>query len=243
MTDTDMNAALLPCPFCGAELEKSEVFSNRTATTFVHPGPDSCIACGTIIEVSDREENRERVAAWNRRASSEAPSGAAEPDWGPAVRAATRKSHASIYATPAQAVAPTEGIGELVERLMARANTRIPEINPLGMTSDDFLEGQAATALTSLSARLAEAEREKDGALFSVKLLRTRATASEAEASDLRRKLEEAREALEEVRGHFRVEYPKSDGGKPAIGYDSEALPKVIAILDNSLTSGGQDER
>lgn len=55
----------------------------------------------------------------------------------------------------------------------------------------------------------------------------------------MRSALEAAEAALVQVRSHFRVEYPNSDGGRPAIGYNSEALPKVIAILDRALASGG----
>jgi len=62
---------------------------------------------------------------------------------------------------------------------------------------------------------------------------------SRAESAE--RKLEEQRKALEEVRAHFRVEYPSTVGGKPSVGYDSEALPKIIAILDRALTPGAAE--
>ncbi|WP_242219997.1 Lar family restriction alleviation protein [Shinella zoogloeoides] len=59
---------LAPCPFCAAELEESAVFSNRTAKHFMHPpSDDPCIASSINIIVSDREDDQQRVAAWNRR--------------------------------------------------------------------------------------------------------------------------------------------------------------------------------
>lgn len=45
------------------------------------------------------------------------------------------------------------GPDTLVERLMARARSRVPEDNPIGMTPDDFLEGQAAAELSALRER------------------------------------------------------------------------------------------
>ena len=69
-------ADLLPCPFCGQQLEISETFSNRTQTFFTHPlqGPDHlpCIADNINVMVSDRGDN-ERANAWNRRAPTPEP--------------------------------------------------------------------------------------------------------------------------------------------------------------------------
>lgn len=67
-----MIVELLPCPFCGLSLERSRIFSRRTSTTYVHPDSD-CMANNTIIEVSERREDQNRVAAWNRRPSAAHP--------------------------------------------------------------------------------------------------------------------------------------------------------------------------
>ncbi|PBB41728.1 hypothetical protein CK222_21465 [Mesorhizobium sp. WSM3866] len=101
-------------------------------------------------------------------------------------------------ATPAQAVAPTEGIAawlieglgwkrvfierEAAERL---ANIDHGELVPL----------VPATALTSLSAERDELKASRDRSLERLLDVARKLDASEAEASDLRRKLEEARNA------------------------------------------------
>jgi hypothetical protein len=71
---TDSNRALVaadiaPCPFCGARLEKSEFFSNRSRAIYVHPVPEDedCPCPAYDIRLSNQEP--ECVAAWNRRAS------------------------------------------------------------------------------------------------------------------------------------------------------------------------------
>jgi len=67
---------------------------------------------------------------------------------------------------------------------------------------------------------------------------KARAEAAESELARLK-------DRVAEVRGHFRVEYA-GIGGRPSIGYDSEALPKVIAILEAALTTdnpGGDTAR
>jgi hypothetical protein len=46
-----------------------------------------------------------------------------------------------------------------------------------------------------------------------------------------------ALDTIRQVRAHFNVEYPISKGGRPSVGYDSEALPKVIALLDAALAA------
>lgn len=59
---------LAPCPFCAAELEESAVFSSRTSKHYTHPpSDDPCIASSINIIVSDRDDDQQRVAAWNRR--------------------------------------------------------------------------------------------------------------------------------------------------------------------------------
>ena len=58
------------CPFCGCTLEKSEVFSSRSTEHFMHPRADEgeeCIASSIRILVSDREDDKHRLALWNRR--------------------------------------------------------------------------------------------------------------------------------------------------------------------------------
>jgi len=50
------------------------------------------------------------------------------------------------------------------------------------------------------------------------------------------------REALQQVRDLFIVDYGPDPKSRPSIGYDSEALPKVIAILDAALSRpSGED--
>jgi hypothetical protein len=67
---------IAPCPFCGCELEKSETFSNRSTAYFVHPHADEdeeCIASSIRVPVSDREDDKRRLASWNRRTPSPQP--------------------------------------------------------------------------------------------------------------------------------------------------------------------------
>ncbi|AZO29386.1 hypothetical protein [Mesorhizobium sp. M1B.F.Ca.ET.045.04.1.1] len=137
---------------------------------------------------------KSKPVAW---ADLEAPAITTEQDtanaWAKAGRPIT-----PLYATPAQAVAPTEGLPRLLEALAVDCE------------NTDGWEGaapdlrEAATAIMLLSARLVEVELDladyKAGyeeAAKSDMANAARATTSEAEASDLRRKLEEARKALE----------------------------------------------
>lgn len=64
-----------------------------------------------------------------------------------------------LLATPAQAVAPTAGVGELVERLKAAGDPRDQKSGP-----SRALYREAATALASLSARLEKQEADEDAA-------------------------------------------------------------------------------
>lgn len=61
MTQVSTVSELLPCPFCGATLEKH-------GTTFAHPRGSDCILVTTGVHANDAE----RIAAWNRRATREA---------------------------------------------------------------------------------------------------------------------------------------------------------------------------
>ena len=61
---------LLPCPFCAKDLIENEVFSTRATKYFTHPvvdEDDECIAQSIRIPISDRADDQQRVAAWNRR--------------------------------------------------------------------------------------------------------------------------------------------------------------------------------
>jgi len=65
-----------PCPFCGCTLEKSETFSTRSTTYFVHPYVDEdeqCVASSIRVPVSDRKDDNDRLASWNRRAPTPQP--------------------------------------------------------------------------------------------------------------------------------------------------------------------------
>lgn len=65
---------LLPCPFCGAHLERSEALSNRAADAYVHPQPDeaSYTMCPMVGKVlwSNSPDN---ITAWNTRAALKDP--------------------------------------------------------------------------------------------------------------------------------------------------------------------------
>ena len=63
-------SALLPCPFCGADLVKSEVFSTRSRTFYVHPETTDYCPANDFRCTSDDPERR---AAWNLRASAASP--------------------------------------------------------------------------------------------------------------------------------------------------------------------------
>lgn len=58
---------LKPCPFCNARLERSEAFSRRTASCYVHPEGSDCIIGGIMLWSNDLG----RIAAWNRRADAD----------------------------------------------------------------------------------------------------------------------------------------------------------------------------
>lgn len=60
---------LMACPFCGHHLVRSEFHSNRSVERRTHPDDVACILAGIIISMEDREDDMERRAAWNRRAS------------------------------------------------------------------------------------------------------------------------------------------------------------------------------
>lgn len=67
---------IAPCPFCGCALEKSEAFSTRSTAHFVHPHADEdeeCIANSIRVLVSEREDDKRRLASWNRRTPSPQP--------------------------------------------------------------------------------------------------------------------------------------------------------------------------
>jgi hypothetical protein len=57
---------LLPCPFCGSSLVKSEVFSTRSRAFYVHPETADYCPANDFRCTSD---DPERCAAWNRRAA------------------------------------------------------------------------------------------------------------------------------------------------------------------------------
>lgn len=160
----------------------------------------------------------------------------------PAMRAALTAALASSPApTGAEPVAPTGEVAGLLTQLSECADYfekfygRTKTVATIREAADALTASEAEAA--DLSRKLEEHQDAEDKAAREmatvIQGLRNRATAAE-------RKLEEAREALEEVRGHFRVEYPISVGGKPSIGYDSEALPKVIAILDRTLSGASE---
>jgi hypothetical protein len=64
-----MSEKLLPCPFCEADLEHSELLSTRRFKTFVHPRNFDrlCVAESIIIAETS---SMERVKAWNRRTAA-----------------------------------------------------------------------------------------------------------------------------------------------------------------------------
>lgn len=64
-----MTAQLLPCPFCSAALQRSEVFSTRLRDHFVHP--DNVCFLGhrcIMLAVATDGDAGEDVDRWNRRA-------------------------------------------------------------------------------------------------------------------------------------------------------------------------------
>ncbi|TIW21156.1 MAG: hypothetical protein E5V63_30000 [Mesorhizobium sp.] len=106
--------------------------------------------------------------------SSAAPSGEAEPAWGPAVRSGTRESHASIYATPTRPASPIEQ-GE-VERLIEQLQDwmREPDFSDEFSVEDitdwinrrpTHIAPKLAARLTAMQAELAEMKASRDRSL------------------------------------------------------------------------------
>jgi hypothetical protein len=74
-----MSEELKPCPFCGKHLERSEAFSTRRQSHFMHPVPDDNEEPCMIdqVRVVDYLDDRKDSAthgpkAWNRRAEGAA---------------------------------------------------------------------------------------------------------------------------------------------------------------------------
>lgn len=70
--DEKLTSELLPCPFCGAALERSEFHSTRSVERRTHPAGSECILQGIIISMDDRPDDVERRAAWNHRSLGKA---------------------------------------------------------------------------------------------------------------------------------------------------------------------------
>lgn len=58
-----------PCPFCGATLVEVTAFTTRLQATYAHPPAEEeeCVIGHVRVILSDREEDKARLAKWNTR--------------------------------------------------------------------------------------------------------------------------------------------------------------------------------
>jgi len=166
----------------------------------------------------------------------------AAPDSGPytwAKKAELRrfaKALKPLYAAPVSPQALTEGVAGLVERLTSRAH-HLDSLPRFEMPMGD-VEREAATALASLAAELAEANLDRCFASDSDPACKLEHKFV-AEATELRRKLQEQRKALEAGRILANVAYNICQLSGLSDGHRA-SLKEAQVAFDEALLSGAR---